>query len=49
MELALAAAMLALAYAWASATHRQSRVGDVLAVLFFLFTALLLWKFWQSI
>jgi hypothetical protein len=49
MELALAVAMIALAYAWAMAAHRQSVVTVVLAGLFFACTAALLWKTWQTI
>lgn len=50
MELALAVAMMATAYAWSSAVHRQAGVtGLVLAVMFFSFTGSLLWKVWHTI
>jgi hypothetical protein len=48
MELALAVAMGSTAYAWSAAAHRQSGLTRLLAVLFFVFAGLLLWKALQT-
>jgi hypothetical protein len=49
MELALAVAMGASAYAWANAAHRLSKTSPYLGALMALFAALLLWKFWLTL
>lgn len=47
MEIALAVAMGASAYAWSTAAHRQSKSSPYLGAMMLLFAGLLLVKFWS--
>lgn len=49
IDIALAAALGFIVWAWQNASHRQSITSPFLALLVFIFAAILLLKGWQSI